>query len=202
MEANYWDNRYARHETGWDLGEISPPLKHYFNGLADKSIRILIPGGGNSYEAEYLVGKGFTNVTVVDISAVLIERLSEKFSRQMNKGLQLIHQDFFMHKGKYDLIIEQTFFCALDPALRPDYVRHMCELLSEGGKLVGVLFDRDFPGGPPFGGSRAEYRTLLATDFEVLVLEPCYNSALPRAGSEAFLIAQKKCWQPLEGCQH
>ncbi|MFB9293269.1 methyltransferase domain-containing protein [Persicitalea jodogahamensis] len=192
MEANYWDNRYTRHETGWDLGTVSPPLKKYFDGLTDRSIRILIPGGGNSYEAEYLMRQGFTDVTVVDISAVLVERLSVKFSSYTENGLHLIHEDFFLHAGQYDLIVEQTFFCALDPVLRPEYVRQMNGLLVEGGKLVGVLFDRDFPGGPPYGGSRAEYQALLETEFEVLVLEPCYNSIQPRAGSEAFLIAQKK----------
>jgi methyl halide transferase len=174
LTQDYWDTRYAQNQLGWDLGEVSPPLKAYFDQLEDKSLKILIPGGGNSYEAEYLIQQGFTDVTVVDISAVVIERLRRQYAPYLDRGLRLLHQDFFKHEGQYDLIVEQTFFCALDPSLRPDYVRHMQKLLKEEGKLVGVLFDREFAGGPPFGGSRAEY------------------SIAPRAGSEAFVIAQKR----------
>ncbi len=191
-DQHFWDTRYQQQQTGWDLGEVSPPLKAYFDQLEDKSLKILIPGGGNSYEAEYLIQQGFTDVTVVDISAVVIERLRQQYADYLNKGLRLLCQDFFAHHELYDLIVEQTFFCALDPSLRPDYIRHMQKLLKEEGKLVGVLFDREFVGGPPFGGSRAAYRALFETELEVLTLEPCYNSIAPRAGSEAFIIATKK----------
>jgi thiopurine S-methyltransferase len=66
LSANAWNNRYLNDDIGWDLGEVSPPLKAYFDQLENKEIKILIPGGGNSYEAEYLLQKGFKNVFVVD----------------------------------------------------------------------------------------------------------------------------------------
>lgn len=73
--ADYWNNRYLQNETGWDMGIISPPLKAYFDQLSDKTISILIPGGGNSYEANYLLENGFTHITVIDIAEILITRL-------------------------------------------------------------------------------------------------------------------------------
>jgi methyl halide transferase len=190
LNSDYWDTRYKQNQLGWDLGEVSPPIKAYFDQLENKSLKILIPGGGNSYEAEYLMEQGFEDVTVVDLSGVVIEALQRRFAGYLHKGLKLIHQDFFEHQGQYDLIVEQTFFCALDPSLRPAYVRHMGELLSPAGKLAGVLFDREFAGGPPFGGQRAEYRTLLNTSLNVLSMETCYNSVPPRQGAEVFFIAQ------------
>lgn len=192
LNQDYWDTRYQQQQIGWDLGRVSPPLKAYFDQLEDRSLKILIPGGGNSYEAEYLMQQGFTDVTVVDVSGVVIGNLQKRFSDYLDRGLTLLHQDFFAHQGQYDLIVEQTFFCALDPSLRPDYVQHMEELLGESGKLVGVLFDRDFVDGPPFGGQQEEYRVLMSTALGVLTMEPCYNSVPPRLGSEAFFIAQKK----------
>jgi hypothetical protein len=51
-------NVIRSNETGWDLGQVSPPLKAYIDQLTDKNLRILIPGCGNSYEAEYLLEKG------------------------------------------------------------------------------------------------------------------------------------------------
>ncbi len=68
LNRKYWENRYAKNDTGWDLGKISTPLKTYFDQLENKNLKILIPGAGNAYEAEYLHQKGFKNVFVVDIS--------------------------------------------------------------------------------------------------------------------------------------
>ena len=61
LSENAWDNRYLNNDIAWDLGEVSPPLKAYFDQLTNKEIKILIPGGGNSYEAAYLFEKGFEN---------------------------------------------------------------------------------------------------------------------------------------------
>ena len=60
-EQEYWDSRYETHETGWDIGEPSTPLKTYIDQLRDKSISVLIPGAGNAYEAAYLYENGFFN---------------------------------------------------------------------------------------------------------------------------------------------
>lgn len=68
----------------------------------------------------------------------------------------------------------------------------MSELLKPGGKLIGLLFDRIFEGGPPFGGDKEEYEQLLKTQFTIKTLEPCYNSIQPRAGTELFMIVEKK----------
>ncbi|RYF89397.1 MAG: SAM-dependent methyltransferase, partial [Chitinophagaceae bacterium] len=100
--------------------------------------------------------------------------------------------DFFELHEQFDLIIEQTFFCALSPALRVAYVSHMYKLLKEEGKLAGLLFNRSFDGGPPFGGSKEEYVKLFSPLFEIVTMEACYNSIAPRAGSELFFILKKK----------
>ena len=72
---------------------------------------------------------------------------------------------FFEHKGNYDLIIEQTFFCALPPTMRQKYVWKMHQLLRDSGKIVGLLFNKIFESGPPFGGSKAEYVSLFKDAF-------------------------------------
>lgn len=189
-DERYWDERYLQGDTGWDIGHVSPPLQVYFDQLTNKDLEILIPGCGNSYEAEYLLGQGFTNITLLDISPTLIARLRKKLPA--TQSLNLIEADFFGYEGQYDLIVEQTFFCALDPTLRPAYIDKAHSLLKPGAKLVGLLFDRGFPQqGPPFGGDRASYLQLLNKKFQVKTLEPCYNSIKPRMGSELFLIAEK-----------
>lgn len=189
-DESFWNERYLNRETGWDMNQVSPPLKHYIDRVSDKSTAFLIPGCGNAYEAEYLVDKGFSNVTVLDISSVLVNRLKKKFT---GKKINIVQVDFFMHQGKYDLILEQTFFCALDPSLRRDYVKKMDELLRGKGRLAGVLFNKDFCNNhPPYGGSEEEYLNLFSPFFRIIKMEGCYNSIPPRAGTELFIEFEKK----------
>jgi SAM-dependent methyltransferase len=104
----------------------------------------------------------------------------------------VLHLDFFELNGSFDLVIEQTFFCALDPSLRNAYVDKMLEILTSNGKIVGLLFNRDFEGGPPFGGNEEEYRSLFSSKFNILILEESYNSIAPRQGAEVFIIFRKQ----------
>ena len=191
-DENYWNSRYTANDTTWDIGKISAPLKAYFDQLTNKNISILVPGCGNSYEAGYLSQQGFTHVTVLDISAVLCKKLEQKFSAERFAGLQITCADFFEHRGQYDLIVEQTFFCALHPSARKNYVQKMSELLSTRGKLAGLLFNRSFEDGPPFGGTETEYRSLFEPAFTIAIMAPCYNSIAPRMGAELFIKFIKK----------
>lgn len=192
LDADFWNSRYLTGQTGWDLGAPSPPLVQFIDQLPRKDLAILIPGCGNAHEAAYLLQQGFTNITVVDLAPALTAALEKQLAAYSGKTLRIITGNFFDLKGQYDLVLEQTFFCALDPALRKDYVRQMHALLKPGGRLAGVLFDRNFEGGPPFGGSAAEYRILFEKDFFLHTLAPCYNSIPPRAGSEVFIHFERR----------
>ena len=189
LDQNYWNKQYQSKTTGWDLGEVSPPLKNYIDTLKDKTIRVLIPGCGNTYEAEYLLLQGFSNITVIDIAPTLIENLKTKFKHNLN--IHILLGDFFEHQSEYDLILEQTFFCALPPTMRQKYVWKMHQLLAEKGKIAGLLFNRTFESSPPFGGNQEEYELLFQRSFDFLKIEVCQNSATPRAGSELFIELQK-----------
>ena len=187
LDDNYWNDRYATNDATWDTGSVTMPLKEYIDQLTDKNISILIPGCGNSYEAAHLLQNGFINITLIDISTVLCKKIEEDFAPYLSKGLEIICGDFFKHAGQYDLVLEQTFFCALEPSLRKDYAAKIQELLKPGGKLAGVLFNRTFENGPPFGGDEAEYRKLFEPLFAIEIMEPCSNSIKPRAGAELFI---------------
>jgi len=189
LNREYWEMRYSNNETGWDVGTVSKPLKEYFDGLKEKNISILIPGAGNAWEAIYLYNSGFSDVTVLDLATHPLNNIRERCpSFPENK---LIQTDFFEYAGKHDLIIEQTFFCALDPAFRRAYAEKMAELLNNNGILAGVLFDRSFEGGPPFGGCMEEYVSYFEPYFKFIVFEPCRNSIEPRQGTELFMILRK-----------
>ncbi|WP_162052425.1 methyltransferase domain-containing protein [Pontibacter pamirensis] len=191
FDEAYWQHRYQLNQTGWDVGDVTTPLKNYFDQLQNKTIRILIPGSGSGYEAEYLFKQGFEKVYLVDIAEAPLHNFARRvpgFSKE-----QLLQQDFFSLEGEYDLIVEQTFFCAFEPSLRLDYARQCAHLLRQGGKLMGLLFDTDFTHeGPPFGGNREEYRTYFEPYFHFRHYDTAYNSIQPRQGREVFMLLQKK----------
>lgn len=186
----FWDQRYRDNQTGWDINQVSPPIKEYINRLTDKNIAILIPGCGNAYEAEYLLNKGFHNVTLIDIAPTLVSRLKEKFA---GRSINILNVDFFEHTAKYDLIIEQTFFCAIDPSMRKQYVEKCHSLLKKGGKIAGLLFNIIFEKeGPPHGGTKDEYKALFEPKFIFRQFDICKISIPPRQGNELFIELEKK----------
>lgn len=190
LDENYWSNRYKTGQTGWDIGYPSTPIVQFLDQIEKKGIEILIPGAGNGHEALYAYKTGFKNVNILDFSSEPLTRLKLRFPDFPDSNIH--HEDFFLHNHKYDLILEQTFFCALDPSLRTKYVDKMVELLKPGGKLVGVLFNMNFEkDGPPYGGSLSEYKSLFEGKFEEVLFSNCNNSIPERMGSELFFIAKK-----------
>lgn len=191
IDKNYWDNRYKSNETGWDIGFVSTPIKEYLDQLQDKTIDILIPGCGNAWEAEYCFQNDFIDTHVIDISDQAIDRFQKRVP-DFPKD-KIFNADFFAHNRQYDLIIEQTFFCALPPHLRKDYVKQMHNLIKPQGKLAGLLFNIElFKDHPPFGGDREEYVELFTPYFHIKTMEVAHNSVTPRANNELFVILEKK----------
>jgi SAM-dependent methyltransferase len=191
LDKDYWNDKYLHGSTGWDIGYISTPIKEYFDQLTNKELKILIPGCGNAYEAEYLVEQAFKNVFLIDWSEVALYNFNKKVHQLPDS--HIFCEDFFKHKGQYDIISEQTFFCAIDPSERSHYAKKVHELLSPGGKLVGLLFDDPlYDDHPPFGGNKAEYVKYFEPYFEFKVFGKAYNSIKPRMGRELFILFVKK----------
>jgi methyl halide transferase len=191
LDEKYWDERYKNQETGWDIGYVSTPLKEYFNQIKDLSLKILIPGCGPAHEALYLAEKGFHNVTVIDLSQTVIDAVKTK--HQAAEKIRFIKGDFFELNETFDLVIEQTFFCALNPELRPEYVKKMSDIIKPEGKLVGLLFNTEFEKkGPPFGGNIHEYNDLFRNYFDIKTMETAYNSIPKRLNTELFIKFIKK----------
>jgi hypothetical protein len=57
--------------------------------------------------------------------------------------------------------------------------------------LVGLLFNRTFEAGPPFGGNINEYKTLFSPYFHLQHMATAPNSVAPRALSELWIELKK-----------
>lgn len=194
-EEKYWTSRYKEEHTGWDIGYPSTPIKTYIDQIKNKDLKILIPGAGNAYEAEYLYNLGFKNVYILDISEVPL--IAFKNRNPDFPDSQLLHSDFFKHSETYHLILEQTFFCSFLPIEenRKKYVKKMHELLTPNGKLVGLWFNIPLDTTTekrPFGGDKNLYLTYFEDYFNVITFTKCYNSIPERSEKELFGILSPK----------
>ncbi len=192
-QARFWQQHYETDSIGWDMGEVSPPLKAYIDQLPESTKRqaILVPGAGNAYEVGYLYEQGFTNVTLVDFAPAPIKDFAKRYPDFPAE--HLICADFFELSAEhyqFDWVLEQTFFCAINPQRRDEYV---ARLLKPRGKVVGLLFNKDFGNNhPPFGGNLEEYQQHFISHFDIEIMQPCYNSHPARQSSELFIKLRAK----------
>jgi len=191
LDSSYWDGLYQKKQTGWDIGYPSPAIIEYFKQVKNKSIKILIPGAGNAWEAEKLWNMGFNQVYILDFSQEAVSAFKIRVPDFPDS--QILIEDFFKHEGLYDIIVEQTFFSSLPSSYRELYASKVHSLLKPQAKLIGLLFNHIFSfKGPPFGGTPQEYRFLFANYFHFQVFNIAYNSIKPRQGREHFLLLRKK----------
>ena len=190
LSASYWDNRYKEELTGWDIGYHNPIHTDFIEKNYPKDAYILEPGAGSAYEVEYLWEKGYKNVYACDYAL----DVKEKFLKRVPNfpPEQYISGDFFALEKQFDVVLEQTFFCAIDPTLRAQYVEHMHSILKPYGKIYGVLFEMEKPEGPPFGGNTNEYNRLFTDKFEISKMKQSTESIPQRMGSELIVELIKK----------
>lgn len=192
LSSKYWEQRYVDKNTGWDAGDVVPQWKSFFKDFtaSDKGKRILVPGAGLGHEVEYLHRAGFQDVHILDWSSSAIESFQQRLPTFPKTHCHV--GDFFEHSDQYYMIVEQTFFCAIDPSLREQYVRAIDNLLTEEGQWAAMLFNTHFDGdGPPFGGSINEYINLFKGVFKEIVIDEEPASIKPRKGREVFMLGRK-----------
>lgn len=90
--------------------------------------------------------------------------------------------NFFELEGKYDIIYDYTFLCALHPDARQHWADQMVKLLAPEGELVTMIFPIvEKEGGPPYAMSIDLVRSLLeprglkATTLEMLPDDMCHK---------------------------
>ncbi|MBH19524.1 MAG: SAM-dependent methyltransferase [Crocinitomicaceae bacterium] len=192
LNESFWNNRYLENNTGWDLGVISPPIKKWFDSQMDKDLQILVPGAGKGHEVKYGFEHGFSNIYYLDSSTEAISSFKENCPNFPED--QILKNNFFELKKDlfFDVLIEQTFFCAISPILRDQYVKKTHKILREDGCIIGLLFNKRFDHqGPPFGGFYEEYVELFSEIFIIEKLENSIHSVSPRKENEFWIMLKK-----------
>jgi cyclopropane fatty-acyl-phospholipid synthase-like methyltransferase len=190
-----WQRHYDEGDLGWDLGQVAPPFIKLFESKTILPGKTLIPGCGRGHEVIYLAENGF-EVTAVDYSPGAVNHLKSTV-QERNLKCEVLHLDFFgidsSHNGVYDLLIEQTFFCAISPEQRSSYVSTVARALKKGGMLAGLFYNTgEEEGGPPFNTTREDIKKYFSDSFEIRQLSKTEDSAEQRKNKEWLAILIKK----------
>ena len=180
---------------GWDLERTTPVFEHWIQSKSDP-LSICILGAGNGWDALHFSKLGHI-VTAVDFAEGAVTNMNDS-ARKLNLAINIMHLDIFdlsqQFHQEFDVVLEYTCFCAIDPARRKDYIKMVSHILKPEGELVGLLFpiDKDpKDDGPPFGVDLnttillfSRYMRLIKKEFPQLSIDL-------RKGREIFVIFRK-----------
>jgi methyl halide transferase len=195
LTAAAWEQRYQTGDDPWDLGHPTPPLTNLLNSdQAPPPGRMAALGIGSGQDALRFAAAGF-NVVGFDFAPTAIARARQNAATQ-GLNAEFVQHDIFAlapeWHDSFDYVLEHTCFCAIDPALRSQYVQVVRQLLRPQGKLIAVFFTHSRDGGPPFGVTPQAIRDYFEPYFDVLLLQPAMDSIEQRQGEEHLAIFQVK----------
>jgi len=174
-QPDFWTVRYAAGKTPWDFGGVPSALKSFLERSSVRG-RVLIPGCGSGYEIQAFHAAGY-DVSAIDFSPAAVEQAKRVLGVLAER---VILGDFFTQDfgaRRFDLIYERTFLCSMTPSRWPEYVNRMGELLSPGGRLIGVfLYGQKPSSGPPFPLTEPEAEQLFTKHFQLLRSEAMTDS--------------------------
>ncbi|MCY2688679.1 class I SAM-dependent methyltransferase [Salinimicrobium sp. TH3] len=173
----HWDKVYSEKaptEVSWyePMPEISLNLIKECN--LEKDAAIIDIGGGDSFLAEFLVSKDYTDVTVVDISKNAIQRAKERMCEKADKVTWIVADAAnFKPNKKFDLWHDRAAFHFLtNEEQRENYLKTLFESIKPGGYVILSTFSDKGPptcsGLPVQRYSVGDMQKLFEEEFSVL----------------------------------
>ena len=192
---DFWDKAYIEGNTGWDIGSKTPIFDNWINSI-DKSKNICVLGAGNGWDAINFAQKGH-KVTAVDFAPSAINSMINRAKKNSVK-MNIVQLNIFdlpkYYRFFFDVVVEYTCFCAIDPIDRQKYIETVSGILKKSGLFVGILFPldgKDIDSGPPFNVDLNETLNMFDKFLYRKECEKSPHSIKPRKGREIFFIYEK-----------
>ncbi len=191
LTAKAWEQQYQECCNPWDLGCPAPPFINLLAAAhAPQPGKIAVLGCGKGHDALVFAEAGFEVIGFDFAPTAIAEATATAQAREIEA--RFLQRDIFTldaeFASSFDYVLEHTCFCAIDPELRSPYVEVVKSILRPNGKLIGLFYTHNRPGGPPFGVKPQEVLDYFAQDFEPVIFQLAQDSIQRRQGDEHLAI--------------
>lgn len=101
--TRHWENVYQTktpEEVSWTQAIPQASLQFIRSFGTDKSVSIIDVGGGDSRLVDHLLAEGYSNITVLDISATAIEKAKKRLGAAAGKVQWVVSDILSFHPGR------------------------------------------------------------------------------------------------------
>lgn len=147
----HWENVYqskATDEVSWYRPHLDVSLRLVEEAAPDRASAIIDVGGGEATLVDDLVGRGYRDVTVLDVSQVAIDVAKARLGAAA-ASVHWITGDITqveLARARYDLWHDRAVFHFLTKAEdRAAYVRQVARSVKPGGHVVVATFGPEGP---------------------------------------------------------
>ena len=146
----HWENIYSNkqmNEVSWFQQEPTTSLALIQKNIQSKDDAIIDIGGGDGFLVDNLLDLGYTNITVLDISANAINKAKERLGINADK-VKWIASDIteFIPTEQYDIWHDRAVFHFLTQEKDIEYYKLLANKnISDNGHLILATFADDGP---------------------------------------------------------
>jgi SAM-dependent methyltransferase len=194
--VDFWDNRYQTENTSWDLGGPTPIFMTWLAANPGDGERVCVLGAGSGYDAIAFAQHGY-KVTAVDFAPSATARIKAG-AEAANVDVEIVTGDLFelgdSHSDAFDLVVEYTTYCAIDPGRRSEYIEVVSRLVMAGQRFLSLFWpvNKESDGGPPFRITAVDVEERFSAYFALESQFMPENSIESRLGKEILAEYRRK----------
>ena len=197
---SHWESIYATKETtslSWYQPHPGRSLDLIDRTAVAKTAKILDVGGGDSLLVDELVSRGYTDITVVDLSIAALDRARARLGRSASGRVTWLEGDILdvnLPSQPFDVWHDRAVFHFLNSAKeRSGYIERVEHSVRPGGHVIIATFSEDGPtrcsGLPVVRYSATELHATFGSDFQLLASEREAHRT-PKGAEQSFTY----CW--------
>ena len=149
--TEHWDKVYATkrpEEVSWYRAHLDTSLRLIENANGARSARIIDVGGGESTLVDDLLSRGYSNLTVLDLSQTALDVARHRLG-PAGARVQWLQGDvttYPFEPREFDIWHDRAVFHFLtDPRDRAAYVRQAARAVRIGGHVIVATFGTEGP---------------------------------------------------------
>ncbi len=146
----HWENVFTTkkpNEVSWYQQTPEESLQ-FFNQLSvDKNAAVIDIGSGDSFLVDHLLERGYTNITVLDISKSAIDKVKKRLGKKANRVKWIVSDILdFKNDNQYDCWHDRAAFHFLTSTEEVEsYISIAQKHIKPSGKLIIGTFSNNGP---------------------------------------------------------